>query len=128
MVNKQKILIVDDVFVSIAHTKRALGSDYQVITCLGGSKAVMTVKESTPDLILMDYEMPDMDGVTAVREIQKLGYQIPIVFLTGKCDKETVRVCSQCGAVDYILKPANPVYLRTRIEMILNHIDRDVFL
>jgi len=125
---KKKILIVDDVFVSIAHTKRALGPDYEVVTCSQGSKAAMTVSIEKPDLILMDYEMPDMDGATAVKEIHKLGYRMPIIFLTGKSNKETVYACRNCGATDYILKPANPVYLRTRVEMALNNIDGNTLL
>ena len=125
---KKKIMIVDDVFVSIAYTKLALGDDYDIVTCLGGSKAVSMVKTEQPDLILMDYEMPDMDGVTAVNEIHKLGCHMPIIFLTGKCDKETVRACGHCGATDYILKPANPVYLRTRVDMALYNIDTNAFL
>jgi len=125
---KKKIMIVDDVFVSIAYTKLALGEDYDIITCLGGSKAVTMALTEKPDLILMDYEMPDLNGVTAVQEIHRLGLHMPIIFLTGKCDKETVRACGQCGAVDYILKPANPVYLQARVTMALLNIDGNTFV
>ena len=114
--------------VGIAYTKLALGTNYDIVTCLSGSKAAMMVKVEKPDLILMDYEMPDMDGVTAVNEIHKLGFHMPIIFLTGKSDKETVYACGKCGAVDYILKPANPVYLRTRVAMALHQIDGNAFL
>lgn len=48
---------------------------------------------------------------------------MPVIFLTGKSDEETVMECVRCGAVDYVLKPANPVYLRTRVAMALNNID-----
>ena len=120
---KKKILIVDDVFVSIAHTKHALTADYEVISCLDATKAAATAAAEKPDLILMDYEMPNMSGVDAVQAIRKRGIQTPIIFLTGKNDHNTVKACIQCGAADYILKPANPVYLRTRIEMILHNID-----
>ena len=103
------------------------GQNFDIVTCLGGSQALQMVKHEKPDLILMDYEMPDMDGVTTVNELHKAGYRIPVIFLTGKCDKETVRKCGQCGAVDYILKPANPVYLRTRVNMALYQIDGNAF-
>lgn len=125
---KKKVMIVDDVFVSIAYTKRALGDDYDIITCLGGSKATSMAITEQPDLILMDYEMPDLDGVSAVNEIHKHGLNMPVIFLTGKCDKETVRACGRCGAVDYILKPANPIYLRTRVDMALYNIDTNLLL
>lgn len=125
---KKKIMIVDDIFVSIAYTKLALGEDYNIITCLGGSKAAAMAKAENPDLILMDYEMPDLDGAAAVAEIHKLDLHMPVIFLTGKCDKETVRICGQCGAADYILKPANPVYLRTRVAMALQNLDGNTFV
>lgn len=118
-ISRKKVMIVDDVFVSIASTKGALGDDYDIVTCLGGVRAVAMAKTERPDLILMDYEMPEMDGVMAMNEINKLGLKIPVIFLTGKCDKETVYACRQCGAVDYILKPANPVYLKARVNLAL---------
>ncbi|MBR3841480.1 MAG: response regulator [Erysipelotrichales bacterium] len=125
---KKKIMIVDDVYVSITYTKLALGDNYDIVTCMGGSKAAAMVSEERPDLILMDYEMPDMDGVTAANQIHKLGYNIPIIFLTGKGNPEIVYECIRCGAVDYILKPANPVYLRTRVEMAIHNLDGNTFL
>lgn len=125
---RKKLLIVDDVFVSIAHTKLALEQYYDVITCLSGPQALQTVKTEKPDLILMDYEMPEMDGITTVNELHKAGYHIPVIFLTGKCDEDIVRKCVQCGAVDYILKPANPVYLRTRVHMALHPVDVNSFV
>lgn len=125
---KKRIMIVDDVYMSIVYTKLALGEEYEVITCQGGSMAVSMAKMEHPDLILMDIDMPDMDGVTAVNEIHKQGLTMPVIFLTGRCDKETVRACGRCGAADYILKPANPVYLRTRVEMALNNIVTNVLL
>lgn len=126
-IDRKKILIVDDVFVSIAHTKLSLGQNYDIVTCLGGHQALQTVKMEKPDLILMDYEMPDMDGVTTVNELRRSGCDIPVIFLTGKCDEETVRKCGQCGAIDYILKPANPVYLRTRVGMALYAMNVNTF-
>lgn len=125
---RKKIMIVDDIFVSIAYTKLALGDEYDVISCLGGAKAAILAKTERPDLILMDYEMPDLDGAAAAAEIHKLNLHIPIIFLTGKCDQETVRICGQSGAVDYILKPANSVYLRTRVALALQRMDGNTFV
>lgn len=126
--DKPKILIVDDVFVSIAYTKISLGLNYEVVTCMGGALAAKTVREERPDLILMDYDMPDLNGVEAVNEIRKLGFTTPVIFLTGKSDEETVMECIRCGAIDYVLKPANSVYLRTRVAMALENIDGNIFL
>ena len=118
-VTRDKIMIVDDVYMSIAHTKRALGETYDIIYCKDGMDALRMIRGEMPDLILMDYEMPDMDGVSTAMELHKIGFNMPIIFLTGKGDKETVCECIKCGAVDYILKPANPVYLKSRVEKAL---------
>ena len=118
---KKQIMIVDDVYVSITYAKLALGNTYDVVTCMSGKEACLMVKKEQPDLILMDYEMPDMDGVSVVNELHNLGYDIPIIFLTGKNDPDTVYQCIRSGAVDYILKPVNPVYLRTRVEIALKN-------
>ena len=116
---RAKVMIVDDVYMSIAHTKRALGETYDIVYCKDGADALRAIRGEMPDLILMDYEMPDMDGVSTVMELHKKGFNMPVIFLTGKGDKETVCECIKCGAVDYILKPANPVYLQTRVEKAL---------
>lgn len=117
---RAKIMIVDDVYMSIAHTKRALGENYDIVYCKDGIDALRLVKSEVPDLILMDYEMPGMDGVSTTVELQKRGFNIPVIFLTGKGNKEIVCSCIKCGAVDYMLKPANPVYLQKRVEKALS--------
>lgn len=116
---KTKIMIVDDVYMSIAHTKRALGENYEVVYCKSGREALMMVPTEKPDLILMDYEMIEMDGVATTNELRKRGHNMPVIFLTGKGDRDIVCQCIKCGAADYILKPANPVYLHVRVEKAL---------
>ena len=117
---KKKIMIVDDVLVSLIQTKGMLMQNYEVSTFNSGKAAVSNVNYIKPDLILMDYAMPEMDGVTAANKIRESGYKdVPIIFLTGKCDKETVVACKRAGAADYIVKPVNAVYLKARIEVAL---------
>ena len=116
---KKKVMIVDDVLVSLIQTKGMLMQSYEVSTFNSGKAAVSNVNYIKPDLILMDYAMPEMDGVTAANKIREAGYDVPIIFLTGKCDKETVVACKKAGAADYIVKPVNAVYLKARIEVAL---------
>ncbi|MBQ9341961.1 MAG: response regulator [Lachnospiraceae bacterium] len=116
---KKKIMIVDDVLVSLIQTKGMLMSNYEVSTFNSGKAAVSNVNYIKPDLILMDYAMPEMDGATAVDKIREAGCNAPVIFLTGKCDKETVYACKKSGAADYIVKPVNAVYLKARIEVAL---------
>ena len=119
--NLKKIMIVDDVAVSLIQTKGMLMDEYDVHTFNSGAAALANINYIKPDIILMDYAMPEMDGVTAVKRIREAGYKdTPVIFLTGKSDKETVVACKHVGAVDYIVKPANAVYLKARVEMALS--------
>lgn len=119
---KKKILIVDDVFVSLVYTKALLENDFDVVISLGGKEAFTKIAVEKPDLILLDYEMPEMNGVKMVQEMNNMGFYVPIIFLTGKSNSEVVKMCHKCGAVDYILKPANAVYLKKRIEIALGEL------
>ena len=116
---KKKVMIVDDVLVSLIQTKGMLMQNYEVSTFNSGKAAVSNINYIKPDLILMDYAMPEMDGVTAANKIREAGVKVPIIFLTGKSDKDTVVACKRAGAADYIVKPVNAVYLKARIEVAL---------
>ncbi len=114
---KKLVMIVDDSSISLMQTKAAIGSDYEVISIKSGVDAIAYIKnKKIPDLIIMDVEMPVLNGISAVRTIRESGYtQIPVIFLTASCDRETVLKGKAVGATDYIIKPANPTYLRGRV-------------
>ena len=108
-------------------TKAAIGQDYEVVAIANGIEAISFIKEkSVPDLIIMDVEMPVLNGISAVRSIRDSGFtEIPVIFLTASCDRETVMKGKAVGASDYIIKPASPTYLRERVMITLEgEIDR----
>ena len=72
------------------------------------------------DLIFMDIDMPEMDGVSTVEVIRETHHDLAVVFLTAIANRDTVLRCNKVGAKDYILKPVNPIYLRERIEIALD--------
>jgi signal transduction histidine kinase len=85
-----------------------------------GETALNLVRQQKFDLILMDLQMPVMDGLTAIREIRKLGYSKPIIALTANnLESERVR-CLNAGADDFIAKPINFVLLFELIEHYLS--------
>lgn len=114
---KPKVLIVDDMMISLKQTKAALGEDYKVSLASSGLEALNMIKEEgAPDLIIVDFDMPIMDGVSLVKKIKEKGISdVPIIFLTSSADRLTVLKCLAVGATDYIVKPAKPVYLRERV-------------
>ena len=86
---KEKILIVDDGLVKLEMTKRSIMSHYDVTTVTSGKDALdLLAKEDPPDLILLDVEMPEMDGYTVIQELRLLEKtkDIPVIFLTARTD------------------------------------------
>lgn len=103
---KHHVLIVDDDIHSLQLTKKWLEEDYHVLTADTAMQAIRILLAEKVELLLLDYEMPLINGRIFVQMLQQdkaLG-QIPIVFLTGKSDAATVAEAMQLGAMGYILK------------------------
>jgi CheY-like chemotaxis protein len=95
---------------------------YHVETAADGREAVRFARVSRPDVIIMDLQMPDMDGWAAIRELQRDARtaSIPVIVLTGHDLKDYLRWSAMAeGAVSYLMKPTPP-------EALANHIARCV--
>lgn len=115
------IVIVDDSKMSLASAKLALEGEYKVTAFSSGSKAVEFLMENTCDLILLDINMPEMDGFEVMGKIhshEKLA-DIPIIFLTADTNPKTEAKCLEEGAYDFITKPFALIVMRSRISRIL---------
>lgn len=120
---KQDIMIVDDSVMSLQSTSVALAPDnYNIITLQSGLAAMNYLKaKGAPDLVIMDIEMPVLDGMATVSGIREMGYNdLPVIFLTSNKERETVMKCIEMHAKDYIVKPVNPIYLRERVAIALD--------
>jgi len=119
------VMVVDDSAVNLVQTKAALKSQgYNVLAFSNPVESLNHIREhGAPDLLIADIEMPILNGVSLVEKIRKDGHtNLPVIFLTGVANKETVIKCRSVDAIDYILKPANPTYLNTRIAIALGAI------
>lgn len=118
----KKILVVDDKSTISNLLVQFLSSQYIVETKEDGLEALTWLQEGNiPDLILTDWQMPNMDGVELIKRLKESGYfkDIPIVVLSSK-DSSADRVqCLKLGAEDYVVKPFNPEELLIRIDKIL---------
>lgn len=124
MSDRKKVLVVDDVAVSLSVTEQALREEYEVITINSGNRALRYLKRERPDLILLDIRMDDMDGIEtlkAIREMQN-GADIPVIMLTGKSDRTSVLETAKLGIYDYMLKPFAAQDLLHRVESALNSV------
>ena len=105
-----RVLLVEDNLVNkevASYTLRALG--LEVDTAANGVEAIAAFRQRRPDLILMDCQMPEMDGFQATREIRALGADtdVPIIALTANAMVEDRERCLQAGMNDYLAKPFN---------------------
>ena len=105
-----KVLVVDDAAFMRMMIKDILRKGgYEVVgEAEDGSKAVEKYKELRPDLVTMDITMPDMDGITAVKEIKKLDATAKIIMCSAMGQQEVVLDAVKAGAVDFIVKPFQP--------------------
>lgn len=115
---KPLILIVDDTPKNIQVLGKTLHDiGYNVSIATSGSQALDSVKKEKPDLILLDIQMPEMDGfeVCKILKMNSDTKGIPIIFLTAVTDSDKIVEGFELGAVDYITKPFNSAELSVRV-------------
>ena len=115
---QKKIIAVDDNLTNLAALKNILKSLYEVFTVSSAAKMFDLLTKIKPDLILLDVEMPELNGYEAAKLLKNnLDYRgIPIIFVTSKNDEKSEMEGLELGAVDYIYKPYAAPLLLKRIE------------
>lgn len=115
------ILIVDDNKTSLASARSVLSSIYKVTAVTMGAQALRFLEGNLCDLILLDINMPEMDGFEVMKRIRENERcaNIPIIFLTADSDPVTESRCLEEGALDFIVKPFVAAVMRSRIARIL---------
>lgn len=114
---KKKLLVVDDDPLMVRTIRGWLADDYNVSVVTSGQTALAFLKKFTPDLILLDYEMPVMSGpqfYKIAKEDQALA-GIPIIFLTGKEDEKGLEEINSLHPAGCILKNRTPDEVRQNI-------------
>ena len=121
MMDKKKILAVDDNSISLATIEQELKRYYEIIPVNSGSRALQYLRREQADLILLDIQMAQKDGLETLKEIRGMSKcsDIPVIMITSKQDKATVVRSSKLGIYDYVLKPFQGDDLRRRIERVL---------
>ena len=101
------ILVVDDNYDILRMAEKFLSKDYKVVAVTSGEKALKYLEKRNADMILLDIEMPDMDGYTVMKHIKdnESTRGIPVIFLTANNEPATEMKCLELGAVDFIAKP-----------------------
>ncbi len=117
---KTRIMVIDDNVTNLNIARMALEELYEVILIPSGEKALKLFEKITPDLILLDVDMPGMNGfdvITKIKESPSPTKDIPVIFVTAKDDNKSEFEGLNLGAVDYITKPFSFPLLLKRVEL-----------
>ncbi len=114
---RPRLLIVDDQPVNIQALHRVFAGDCQVLMATEGARALQICRDRHPDLVLLDVQMPGMDGHELCAELKSdpLLRVIPIIFVTAQDRPEDETRALDAGAADFITKPFNPTVVRARV-------------
>jgi len=115
MTELKRILHVDDDedIREIANMALEMVGEFEVLQCACGQDAIEQAEAFAPDLFLLDYMMPDMDGEMTLNELRKLPglSDVPVVFMTARVQKDMADNLRRNGALDVITKPFDPMEL-----------------
>ena len=116
---KKLVILVDDNPANLKIGKNALAEKFVVATAPSAEKLFSLLENNYPAMILLDIDMPEMNGYEAIKILKAKNEtkNIPVIFLTGKTESEDELEGLSLGAIDYITKPFNPALLLKRIEV-----------
>lgn len=112
---KKHILVVDDDSLNLARTKIILAKEYEVILAESGIDALLKLKSEPVDLVLLDIDMPGMNGIETFERMKALDVNVPVIFLTASGLEADVHSAIKLGAVNYVKKPFRPQELMKRV-------------
>lgn len=130
MDDKIKVLVVDDDIFMREIIEEVLGDRYCVVAAESGAEGLSLAQVGHPALILLDVEMPNMDGYETCRQLKLLDDTagIPVIFVSAHDKIEERLKGYEAGGSDYVIKPFNPKELKSKIEYLLNMISEQVQL
>lgn len=121
--NKAKIMIVDDSPLILRNIKNILDAKYTVFLATSGKQALNAIPDKNPDLVLLDYKMPEMDGKDVIEAMHadENMKDIPVIFLTSTSDRNAIHSLLKTKPAGYILKPPDEEKLRETIAEVLKN-------
>ncbi len=123
----KRVLVVDDFRANVIMIQRALSGKYEVSTATSGKEALQKIKGIKPDLVILDIQMPEMNGIEVLESMitDPIMKDIPVVFLTGQADREKVTKGYQLGIKDIISKPIIMATVETRIDRVFENLENE---
>ena len=123
--DERKILVVDDDQNMLQLLYTFLRDSYRVTTATNGQEALDMIREKRPDLVLLDYLMPGMNGKETLEVIRtdEEVKDLPVFFLTGVSDTNKISECLKLDPIGYILKPIGKFSLLAKIRAYFEEVD-----
>ena len=112
---QKRILVVDDDEMNLMRTQIILEGSYDVVLAGSGIRALHVLKNERIDLVLLDIDMPEMNGIETFERMKGFAPEIPVIFLTASGLEEDVVSAIKLGAVNYLKNPYRPQELLKRI-------------
>jgi DNA-binding response OmpR family regulator len=114
-----RILVVDDEPVVVQSVRSYLeAAHFEVFTAYDGKEAVAQFEAHVPDLIILDWMLPEMDGISVAKHVRR-NSRVPIIMLTARVDEEDRVTGLEMGADDYVVKPFSARELEARVHAVL---------
>lgn len=120
---KRVLLIEDDASIRVVVTEILRREGFEVMEASGGQVGIKTAVAREPDIILLDWVLPDISGLEVCREVRRQGVLCPVLMLTGRSSKVDMVVGLEVGADDYITKPFDARELTARVRAHLRRSD-----
>jgi CheY-like chemotaxis protein len=118
---RKKILLVDDTLTVTALEKAILGAEYDYLEARNGAEALERAVGGRPDIILMDINMPVMNGIESLRLLKRESTtaHIPVVMVSTRSEREALDLCRSLGCADFLTKPFDPDLLAATVKRLL---------
>lgn len=124
MLNNPKILLIEDDLQTRRFLKKNLNTrNWEVIDADSGISGLAVLKESVPDLLILDLGLPDMDGITIIKHLRQFS-TIPILVLSARSLEQTKITALDAGADDYLTKPFGIGELNSRLQALMRRINQ----
>ena len=121
MANEKILIVDDDPQIRMILSDRLRANDYRVVQAGDGIQGLEAVKNENPDLILLDLQMPKMDGLDMLRRVSKEFPDLPVIILTAHGSIEQAVEAMKLGARDFLPKPCKPDHILMLVQRALEH-------
>ncbi len=120
-----KILLVDDsrTIRNIQKNTLATMGHSDVVEAADGLEALSMISAHSPDLVLVDWNMPKMDGITMVRKVRETDKKLPMIMVTTEAEKSRVMEALKAGVNNYVVKPFTAETLSEKIGQTMSKLD-----